>query len=160
MLRFLNIFIRLLKRYQFRGRIEIALKILHGNNFLTPPNFSISFNIYYQLQSLTRRRDRKNYPADSLPYYHVSIALKDNFLVPQVLTLLLTYYYPSIWKSVADTWKDLGPVVRSLVSANCWRDIKTYRFRWLALTMLRATRACQGPVSRKSRDFSGAFRVT
>ena len=87
-------------------------------------------------------------------------ALKDNFLVPQVLTLLLTYYYPSIWKSVADTWKDLGPVVRSLVSANCWRDIKTYRFRWLALTMLRATRACQGPVSRKSRDFSGAFRVT
>ena len=39
-----------------------------------------------------------------------------------------------------------GPVARSLVSANRWlRGIKMYRFlwylSWLALTMLRATRA-------------------
>ena len=34
-------------------------------------------------------------------------ALKYNFLVPQVLTSLLNYYYPSVWKSVVDTWKAL-----------------------------------------------------
>ena len=49
----------------------------------------------------------------------------------------------------------LGPVVQSLVSANHWlRGIKTYRFpwylHWLALTMLRATRAWVIRVLRRS----------
>ena len=45
-------------------------------------------------------------------------ALKYNFLVPQVLTSLLNYYYPSVWKSVVDTWKALV-------------GTKTHDYRWL-----------------------------
>ena len=38
--------------------------------------------------------------------------------------------------------KGQGSAARSLVSVNRWLiDIKTYMFQWLALTMLRATRA-------------------
>ena len=42
-------------------------------------------------------------------------------------------------------FKPLGPVVRSLVSANCWlRGIKTYRFPWY-LTLVSANHASSNP---------------
>ena len=57
-----------------------------------------------------------------------------------------------------------GTVVRRMISAKYWlRCMETNMFRWY-LALVSANHASgdsgQGPVSRTSRNFSGAFRVT
>ena len=62
------------------------------------------------------------------------------------ISIKSSVYNTPKWKwSLEGLFVDLGPVVRSLVSANHWlRGIKTYRFPWY-LTLVSANHASSNP---------------
>ena len=63
------------------------------------------------------------------------------------MSILSYHYWHCVISNAIRITKDAiqGPVVRSLISANCWlRGIKTYRFPWY-LTLVSANHASSNP---------------